>query len=84
MALNAVVDNTIPQSDTSVNSQYMQKNKKDTQGKDGEAKFQYSYEALTSKPDMTVTKIDDQVRYRPDKADRKELRLIEPFIMQNK
>ena len=42
----------------------------------GQVKFslrEYTYEALTAKPDMRVTKVNDSVSYRPTREARKEI-----------
>ena len=64
----SVSNNNVPQSETSVNSNDMQ-----DKGKYSLKEKPYSYEALTSKPDMKITEIDDKKDYTPNKTTREDV-----------
>lgn len=61
-------DSNVPQSETSVNSNDMQ-----DKAKYSLKEKPYSYEALTSKPDMKITEIDDSKKYQANSQTRKDI-----------
>lgn len=69
----SLIDDSISQNDSSVNNQYMQNNKINSEQSVKYSEREYSYEELTAKPDMKVTEIDDSVTYTANSETRKQI-----------
>lgn len=65
--------NSIAQYRASVNNQYTQNSKINSEQSVKYSEREYSYEELTAKPDMKVTEIDDSVTYTANSETRKQI-----------